>query len=138
MRITSQSINYRSSLPDGSRVSFGITAPITRRPHLHLQKAHRAQNITIDSHRVALEVQQQHRIRYAAVDSGGSSHFYPIDYTGEQHDLTADPIRAGCANKAVMISLAEDIIHFNKLPLAAKKCHKFKEIWLPLLSVPQL
>ena len=37
-----------------------------------------------------------------------------------------------------MQSLAEDIIHFNKLPLAAKKCHKFKEIWLPLLSVPQL
>ena len=37
-----------------------------------------------------------------------------------------------------MESLAADIIHFDKLPLAAKKCHKFREIWLPLLSVPQL
>ena len=37
-----------------------------------------------------------------------------------------------------MTSLATDIIKFNNLPLAAKKCHKFKEIWLPLLSVPQL
>ena len=37
-----------------------------------------------------------------------------------------------------MESLAADIIYFDKLPLAAKKCHKFREIWLPLLSVPQL
>ena len=84
-----------------------------------------------------MEVHDQ-RIWYAAVDSGATSHFYPDDYVGAQHDPTADPIRIGCANKAIMQSLAEDIIHFNKLPLAAKKCHKFKEIWLPLLSVPQL
>ena len=83
-----------------------------------------------------MEIHQQHQ--YAAIDSGASSHFYPIKYKGAQHDPTADPIRVGCANKAVMVSLAEDIIYFNKLPLAAKKCHKFKEIWLPLLSVPQL
>ena len=37
-----------------------------------------------------------------------------------------------------MTSLATDIIKFNNLPLAAKKCRKFKKIWLPLLSVPQL
>ena len=37
-----------------------------------------------------------------------------------------------------MVSLAKDSIHFNKLPLAVKNCHKFKEIWLLLLSVPQL
>ena len=37
-----------------------------------------------------------------------------------------------------MISLAEDIIRFNKLQFTAKKCHKFKEICFPLLSVPQL
>ena len=37
-----------------------------------------------------------------------------------------------------MTSLATDIIKFSNLLLAAKKCRKFKEIWLPLLSVPQL
>ena len=37
-----------------------------------------------------------------------------------------------------MKSLPKEIIYFDKLPLAAKKCHKFKEIWLPLFLVPQL
>ena len=37
-----------------------------------------------------------------------------------------------------MIQLVKDIIHFNSPPLEAKKCHKFKEIWILLLSVPQL
>ena len=72
------------------------------------------------------------------MDSGASSSFYPSDYIGEKHDPTAAHIRVGCANKEVMTSLATDIIKFSNLPLAAKKCHKFKEIWLPLLSVPQL
>ena len=72
------------------------------------------------------------------MDSGASSSFYPSDYIGEKHDLTAAPIQVGCVNKEVMTSLATDIINFNNLPLAAKKCHKFKEIWLPLLSIPQL
>ena len=85
-----------------------------------------------------MEVHQQHHIQYASINSGASSHFYPIKYTGGKHDPTTDPIRVGCANKEVMVSLAKDIICFNKIPLAAKKCHKFKGIWLPLLSVPQL
>ena len=109
-----------------------------QQPHLHRHKAYRAQNTIIDSHQVAMEVHQQHCIRYVAVNSGASSHFFPIAYTGERNDPTADPISVGRANKEVVVSLAEDIIHFNKLPLAAKKCHKFKDIWLPLLSVPQL
>ena len=83
-----------------------------------------------------MEVHQQYQ--YAVIDSGASSHFYPIKYKGEQHDPTAAPICVGCANKAVMVSLAEDIIYFNKRLLAAKKCHKFNKIWLPLLSMPQL
>ena len=79
-----------------------------------------------------MEVHQQHQ--YAAIDSGASSYFYSSQYKGAQHDPTADPICVGCANKGVMVSLAKDIIYFNKLPLPVK----FKEIWLPLLSVPQL
>ena len=81
-----------------------------------------------------MEAHEQHK--YAAIDSGASGYFYPDNYKGERHDATAATIRIGCANKAVMVSLAEDIIYFNRLPLAAKKCHKFKEIWLSLLSVP--
>ena len=83
-----------------------------------------------------MEVHQQHQ--YTAFNSGASSHLYSIKYLGEQHNSNADPIRVGCANRAVMVSLTEDVIYFNKLPLAVKKCHKFKEIWLPLLSMPQL
>ena len=132
MSTTSQSLKYRRSLPNISSVSFGITA--LPRQQTHQRHAYRAQNTIIDSHKVAMEVHQQHQ--YAVINSSASSHFYPIKYKGKQDDPTADPIRVGCANKAVMVSLAEDIIYFNRLPLAAKKCHKFKEIWLSLLSVP--
>ena len=131
---TSQSLAYQRSLPNRSRVSFGITALPQQQSHQH--HAYRAQNTTIDSYKVAMEVHQQHK--YAAINSGASGNFYPENYEGARHDSTADTIRVGCANKGVMESLAEDIIYFNKLPLATKKCHKFKEIWLPLLSVPQL
>ena len=132
MSTTSQSLKYRRSLPNISSVSFGITA--LPRQQTHQRHAYRAQNTIIDSHKVAMEVHQQHQ--YAVINSSASSHFYPIKYKGKQDDPTADPIRVGCANKAVMVSLAEDIIYFNKLPLAVKKCQKFKGIWLSLLSVP--
>ena len=72
-----------------------------------------------------MEVHEQHK--YVAIDSGASSHFYPNTYEGTRHDSTAATIRVGCANKGVMKSLAKDIIYFDKLPLAAKKCHKFKQ-----------
>ena len=75
-----------------------------------------------------MEVYEQHKVWYAAVDSGASSSFYPSDYIGEKHDLTGAPIQIGCANKEVMASLNTDIIKFNNLPLAANKFHKFKEI----------
>ena len=101
-------------------------------------RALHVQNTAIDSYRVAIEVHKQHTIWYAVVDSGASSKFYPSDYVGEKHDPTVATIWVGCANKEVINSLATDIICFNNLPLAAKKCHKFEEIWLPLLSVPQL
>lgn len=83
-----------------------------------------------------MEIHEQHQ--YAAIDSGASSHFYPNNYEGARHNPTAATICVGCANKGVMKSLAKDIIYFDKLHLAAKKCHKFKAIWLPLFSVPQL
>ena len=61
MSTTSQSLEYRSSLPDQSRVSFSTTAPITRQQP-HLFKAYQEQNTIIDSHCVAKEVHQQHCI----------------------------------------------------------------------------
>ena len=63
-----------------------------------------------------MEVHKQHLICYTAVGLGASSNFYPIDYTGEKHNPIADLIRVGCANKEVMVSLAEDIIRCNSLP----------------------
>ena len=83
-----------------------------------------------------MEVLKQHKVQCATVDSGASSNLYPSDFNGEKHDPTAAPIRVGCANKEIMNSLATGTIKFNNLPVAATKCHKFKEIWLPLLSVP--
>ena len=124
--VTSQSRQYRHSLPNGSRVSFGIITLPRQRPQTHQHHAYRAQNTIIDSYKVAMEVHEQHK--YTAINSGASGNFYPENYEGERHDTTADTIRVGCANKGVMESLAEDIIYFNKLPLEAKKCHKFKEI----------
>lgn len=64
-----------------------------------------------------MEIHQHHDIKYAAVDSGALDHFFPIEYTSEQHNPTKNPIRVGKANKAVMVSLVMDIIHFNKIPL---------------------
>ena len=132
----SQSIQYRRCLPTRPRVAFGIITLPRQRPQGPQHHAYRAQNTIIDSHKVAKEAHEQHQ--YAAIDSGASGHFYPDNYKGERHDSTVPTIRVGCANKGVMESLAADIIYFDKLPLEAKRCHKFREIWLPLLSVPQL
>ena len=131
VNINSQSLQYQKSLPTRTKVSFGIiTLPQTQTQQL---QAYRAQNTIIDSYKVAMEIHEQHQ--YAAIDSGASSHFYPTTYDDARHDPTAATIHVRCANKSVMKSLAEDIIYFDKMPLAAKKCHKFNEIWLPLLSV---
>ena len=73
-----------------------------------------------------MKIHKHHLIGFAAVNLGASSHFYSIDYTGEQDDPTVDPIHVNCDNKKVMVSLAKDIIQFNKHSLAAKNCHKFK------------
>ena len=56
----------------------------------------------------------------------------------EKFDSTADLLWVAYANKEANILLVSGIICFNKLTLAAKKCNKFKEIWLLLLSIPQL
>ena len=136
MNATRQSLQYRHSLPNRLRVSFGIIALPRQRPQTCQHHTYQAQNTIIDSYKVAMKVNGQHH--YVAMDSGASGNFYLENYEGIRHDSIAATICVGCANKGVMESLAEDIIYFDKLPLAAKKCHKFKEIWLSLLSVPQL
>ena len=78
---TSQSTEYKRHL---TCVSFGTN---TSSPYRKLQlcKALHVQNTAIDSHQVAMEVHKQKKIiRYAAVDSGASSSFYPSDYMGEK------------------------------------------------------
>ena len=133
--MSSQTPEYQSRLLGQSSVSFDTTTPPQHR-WLQLRKALHVQNTAIDSYQVAVEVHKQHKVRDVAVDSGASSNFYCSDYIGEKYNTTAAPIRVGCANKEVMNSLATDIIKFNNLPIAAKKCHKFKKIWLPLLFIP--
>ena len=124
---TNQSREYRRRLSDGSNGSFSTTSPTSQcRPNLC--KALCTQNTIIDNHWVVMKVHKYHRICYAAVDLGASCNFYSTDYTGKKNDPTANPICVGCAKKAVIVSLADDVIRFNSLPLAAKKCHKFKEI----------
>ena len=86
----SQSTEYRSKLASPSSVTFVTNTPGRQ---LRLCKALHVQNTAIDSHQVAIEVHRQKKIkRYATVDSGASSHFYPSDYTGANHDPTAAPI----------------------------------------------
>ena len=48
-----------------------------------------------------MEVLAPHK--FAAINSGASSHFYPDNYKGERHDSTAATIRVGCANKGVTV-----------------------------------
>ena len=63
MSTASQSLGYQRSLPNGSRVSFGITAPILllqqqQQQQTHQRQVHRAQNTTINSHRVVMDMHQ--------------------------------------------------------------------------------
>ena len=104
---------------------------VTQHPSYHKDKY---TNVTYIEHKIPSLIVTRWQWRYinninmyqyVSIDAGASSHFYPIKYKGAQHNPTADPIRVGCANKAVMVSLTEDIIYFNKLSLAAKKCHKY-------------
>ena len=44
----------------------------------------------------------------------------------------------GCANGSEMQATATDELSIPQLPLAARGCHKFKEISLPLISLPKL
>ena len=73
----SQSTEYRRQLASPSSVTFVTTTSSPCR-QLRLCKALHVQNTAIDSHQVAIEVHRQKKIkRYATVDSGASSHFYP-------------------------------------------------------------
>ena len=73
-----------------------------------------------------------------AIDSAAIDHFMPATYIGDNHHPTKHGIRVGCANGSEMQATATDILSLPQLPIAARGCHKFNEISLPLISVPKL
>ena len=61
------------------------------------------------------------------MDLGASRHFYPINYTGEQHDPIADPIRFNCAKQAVIVSRVKDIIYLQNFLLSPRSATSLKK-----------
>ena len=113
-----------------------------------------------NSHRAA-------KVAHGALDSAATAHFVPITYLGTDHQDTTTGIRVGCdsangsvmravttdkrslealpdrvgcdsANGSVMRAVATDKRSLEALPDRARDCHKFTDITLPLVSVPQL
>ena len=74
----------------------------------------------------------------AAVDSAASGNYFPALYTGEAHDSKTTSIPVGTANDNVMRSVATDRFPLKGVPADARRCYKFKEVSLPLVSVEKL
>eukprot|EP00532_Pseudo-nitzschia_australis_P007412 CAMPEP_0168164686 /NCGR_PEP_ID=MMETSP0139_2-20121125/1074_1 /TAXON_ID=44445 /ORGANISM="Pseudo-nitzschia australis, Strain 10249 10 AB" /LENGTH=122 /DNA_ID=CAMNT_0008081729 /DNA_START=152 /DNA_END=517 /DNA_ORIENTATION=- len=74
-----------------------------------------------------------------AIDSAATDHFMPATYTGccNPQPFT-DSITVGCANGTHMQATATDVLAIPQLPTAARSCHKFKDMHIPLISVPKL
>eukprot|EP00536_Pseudo-nitzschia_multiseries_P013056 jgi/Psemu1/33974/gm1.33974_g len=75
---------------------------------------------------------------YGALDSAATDHFVPTTYQGGAHQDTPGALTVGCANGSKMLSMATDLLDLPRLPPAARGCHKFAEVELPLVSVPKL
>ena len=121
----------KRKLPATVRVHFSTTTPVVpatrsirHRSHL-LRKSLKILN-TADNYAVARQAHRVANIRWAAIDSGASGHYYPDDYDGGNHDPLAPVVTVGCANDAAIKSTARDTLRHKKLPPKARICHKFK------------
>ena len=74
----------------------------------------------------------------AAVDSAASGNYFPALYRGEAHDSKTTSIPVGTANDEVMQSIATDRFPLKGVPEDTRRCYKFKEVSLPLVSVGKL
>ena len=88
---------------------------------------------TTQLHPVSISLADQPK--YGAVDSAASNNYFPWSYVGDAHDPTHQSVSVGTANNGLMRSVVANIIKLAQLPLEARRCLKFKEITLPLLSV---
>ena len=74
----------------------------------------------------------------AAVDSAASGNYFPATYRGEAHDSETTSIPVGTANDEVMRSVATDRFPLAGVPAGARRCYKFRQVSLPLVSVGKL
>ena len=73
-----------------------------------------------------------------AVDSAATDHYLPSLYEGDDENLLQRGLAVGTANGGTMYSVASDVLKLCHLPLDARRCHKFAEIHLPLISVGKI
>ena len=74
----------------------------------------------------------------SAVDLAATDHFMSALYTGTNPQPTTRSVIVGCANGSHMQATATDTLDLPQLPVTVWGCHKFKDISLPLISVPKL
>lgn len=72
-----------------------------------------------------------------ALDSGASGYFLSTNYRGGKENKQAPTIDVVCANSDSMQSVSTDDLSLSRLPAAARHCHKFDEVTMPLVSVGQ-
>uniref|UniRef100_A0A7S4ELS1 Uncharacterized protein n=1 Tax=Pseudo-nitzschia australis TaxID=44445 RepID=A0A7S4ELS1_9STRA len=73
-----------------------------------------------------------------AINLPATDHFMLDTYTSDDPQPTTLGISVGCADGTTMQATATDVLSIPELPGAARGCHKFQEISLPLISVPKL
>ena len=75
---------------------------------------------------------------FSPVDLAAIDHFMTALYTRTDPQPTARGMIVGCTNRSYMQATAIDTLDLLQLLAKARGCHKFKDINLPLISVPKL
>ena len=121
--------------PNTSHLQSCLSACVRFAPTCSVSTYDPASAPTTQLHPVSISLADQPK--YGAVDSAASKNYFPWSYVGDAHDPNHQSVSVGTANNGLMRSVAADIIKLAQLPLEARRCLKFKEITLPLLSVGQ-
>ena len=74
----------------------------------------------------------------AAADSAASDHYFPIGFNGGEHNTSGRSYPVGTADGGTMHSAATDVFYLEGAPIEARRCKKFYEVSLPLVSVGKL
>ena len=73
-----------------------------------------------------------------AVDSAASDHYLPSSYKGDGENALNKGLAVSTANGGTMYSVASDVLKLCQLPLGARRCHKYAEVHLLLISVGKI